>query len=401
MINSYLPKLRPDLRVETVHENNQKLTVLYDDLGIASQPIALPYELGDVLLSIDNSSTPEDLLNILNLKSLSYDLSTLIGMLNSLDQMGFMDTARIKLVREDIRSYLNSDIRDSVCAGNSYPDDNFDLKKYLNHILSTKIGKTNKSSIIFAPHIDYRVGMDAHLTYSSAFNSLNTDADLAIMFGTAHYRSSDNFMLTKKNFKTPLGVLETDKEFIRLLGEQLGYEPTIDDLAHRPEHSLELHAVFLQHLFPNKNIKILPILTGSFYNYFNKGINPDSDLRFNEFIDALNSTINLTGRKVIFLSSGDLAHMGRKFEDDFDAEPILDKIRNDDKELIEDLENININSFYNKISSNFDSRKICGLSPFYSTLKTANPSKGDFLEYGQWNERETRSAVSFCSMAFY
>ena len=397
---SNVPKLRSDLIFENVFEKGQKILVIRDPLGICPQDIALPLDLGELIKDLPNFSSVDDILLAANHKQLQLDLAAIVNLFNSLDSFGLLETSRLKLIREDIRNYFNSDSRPSVCSGNTYPNEFYDAKSFFNDFLNFGKNKNHKYSSILAPHIDFRVGLDAQKTYSNAFNNLNTDADLAIIFGTAHYRSTDRFMLTKKNFDTPLGTLETDREFIKEFTIELGYEPTFDDLAHRPEHSIELHAILLKHIFANKEIKILPILTGSFHDYFRSASTPDKDSYYMEYIQALKSTIDKTGRKTIILSSGDLAHIGRKFEDDFDAEPKLDQTMKSDKILINLLSESNQNEFYNEIQKDFDSRRICGLSPFYASLSLNGKLKCDDYSYGQWNERDTKSAVSFTSIGY-
>ena len=96
---------------------------------------------------------------------------------------------------------------------------------------------------ILMPHIDFRV---APAVYGPGFAPLQDhDADLVIMVGTSHYWADDAFILTEKDFTTPLGIVKTDVDLVRALSESLpGVAKT--DIAHRPEHSLELHLVGLQ-----------------------------------------------------------------------------------------------------------------------------------------------------------
>ena len=53
-----------------------------------------------------------------------------------------------------------------------------------------------------------------------------------------------------------------------------------------------------------------------------------------------------------------------------------------------------------KIIATKDNRKVCGTAPFYALLKIANPEKGTFLDYNQWDDFMTESAVSYASICF-
>ncbi|OGU88775.1 MAG: AmmeMemoRadiSam system protein B [Ignavibacteria bacterium RIFOXYA2_FULL_35_10] len=222
-----------------------------------------------------------------------------------------------------------------------------------------------------------------------------------VIFGTAHYGNSDLFMLSRKDFATPLGIANTDNEIIDELITELPYKPSIDELTHRNEHSIELQVVLLQHIFADRDFKILPILTGSFFNYINEKTNPANDEKFVQFITTLKSIIERKSRKAVYIASADFAHIGRKFDDKFDADTELAQLEKEDMQLIRNLENLDSESFFKQIVDCGDSRKICGLSPIYSLLKIAAPTKSQFLKYNQWNEIETKSAVTFASMSFY
>jgi AmmeMemoRadiSam system protein B len=252
------------------------------------------------------------------------------------------------------------------------------------------------------PHIDFRIGEKAHRCYAAGYHAIrDTQADLFIILGTSHQGNSDYFMMTYKNFETPLGIANTDIDLIDEIKSQLSFELTIDDMAHRHEHSIEFQVVLLQHYFKNRNFKLLPILVGSFHNFISSGSTPQADERLTELIDIINKSIQANDRKVVFIASADMAHIGRKFHDNFDAEGEFPRLKEEDKLLLKYLESCDAESFFEAISAVRDKNKICGLSPAYSLLKICRPQYGKIIGYNIWNESETKSAVSFGSIAFY
>jgi predicted class III extradiol MEMO1 family dioxygenase len=78
----------------------------------------------------------------------------------------------------------------------------------------------------------------------------------------------------------------------------------------------------------------------------------------------------------------------------------IGKLKIEDQSLIDSLEVAEADNFFKKIADIGDSRKICGLSPIYSLLKLCQPKSGKLLQYKQWNEVETKSAVTIASMSF-
>jgi MEMO1 family protein len=401
MTNVPLPKLRNDLLIENFEENGESLVAFSDELGIASQSVVIPKIVADFVQILDGKLSIEDIRKqSMEITGENFDTKALESVVMQLEARGFMDSARTRIAVEQIQQYLTQDKRPAICVTTSYPDNPDDLKKYLDEILSSeKRDESKKITSALAPHIDFRIGEEASKCYGLAFQNLTRDADLAVIFGTAHNRVSSEFMLTKKNYTSPLGEIQTDYEIISGLENILGDGLYFDDLAHRIEHSIEFHALFLQHIFDNK-IKILPVLTGGMFEYLDDGNSPNENSDFMKFINALRKVISDSGKKVIFLASGDLAHIGRKFGDDFDAETKFEKLKNEDDNLVKLLEKADKNNFLKEIYLKNNSRNICGLAPFYSLLECVDNLKNGKSAYGLWDEQETKSAVSFASVIF-
>jgi AmmeMemoRadiSam system protein B len=394
------PRFRDDLIIDEFHEGNSKFVAISDEIGIIQEPIALPLNIFDFINNSSEITFDEAKVNFKNEISENYPDDFLSNIIKNLEQLGFLDTPQIRIYQDSIKDYLRSDVRPASCSGFSYPEDRAKLKDYLNDILSSSENDSRKFDKLMAPHIDFKIGSNAHKIYAKTFSRLETDFDLAILIGTAHYKSSDDFMFTKKHFETPLGVVETDLNFISEIESISVSGITYDDLAHRMEHSLELHLILLQYLMQNKEFKILPILTGSFHHYLQNDFNPEDNPRFQNVIDSIQKTISQSEKKVIILGSGDLSHIGRKFGHKYDAKEKLDVTKEFDEDVISSLVKMDSNSFYNIIKKNKNDTNICGLSPFYSMMKISPLIEADFAGYHQWNEYDTQSAVSFCGINF-
>src|SRR5205085_8447171 len=120
--------------------------------------------------------------------------------------------------------------------------------------------------VALIPHIDYRWG---GVSYAWAFKEIveRTDAALFVIVATSHY-SQHRFTLTRKHFQTPLGIVPTDGQFIDRIVHHYG-DGLFDDewLAHLPEHSVELEAVFLRYLYEGRrDVRIVPLVVGSFHD---------------------------------------------------------------------------------------------------------------------------------------
>ncbi|MBX7155016.1 MAG: AmmeMemoRadiSam system protein B [Bacteriodetes bacterium] len=397
-ITTPVPALRADIQVHiSQHEGNEVL-IIHDPDGIADQDIMLEADLLNILQMLDGTRTVGEIVKELT-ESLNaqIDVAQLAMFIRALDDACLLESENLRQVRD----YLESDVREPVCLGHSYPADADELRTFIDDIMKSSVADaypTNAKAIV-VPHIDLRVGPS---TYAPPFHAIrDTDFDLVVHIGTSHYGWQDRFILTNKHFTSPLGTLKTDVALVDKLRAELPFELTRNDIAHQPEHSLELHHVFLQHLFANREFTVLPILVTSFHDLVSKQRNPERDDKVKTFCETLKRVIDESGRKAVYIVSGDLAHIGKRFGDQWNAEEFLDTLRQEDYEVMDAMVRGKSYEYFTAIANNHDRRRICGLPPVYTMLQTLNPGKGIALAYEQWNDSPTGSAVSYGSAAWF
>lgn len=395
-----IPALRRDIEMFTFagKEGNNQL-YLNCPHGYAD-PLTLPATLSPLLDLLNGSNSIFAISAIMNqTTSLLVQPADLSLFLRDLDELGFLQTPTFYRRKEEIQRFRASQVRPAICAGGAYPGTVRELTEFLDEIMRSSQTHESPARGIIAPHIDLRVGGTA---YSPAYNAISqSEADLFVIFATSHYANYDLFIPTPKDFETPLGIVETDRELLEVIRESYPFDLTTNDIAHKPEHSIELELIFLQHCFSRRNFTILPILVTSFHSYIQQGILPEQHAPIKEFAAAVRTVVEQSGRNAVYISSGDLAHIGRKFGDTFDAEPMLPTLHREDAALLRSLELCDHNGFFTQVAKTNDKWKICGLSPNYMMLETMRPERGEILYYEQWNEREQKSAVSYASLAFY
>jgi hypothetical protein len=121
-----------------------------------------------------------------------------------------------------------------------------------------------------------------------------------------------------------------------------------------------------------------------------------------EFIKALKESVSSLGRRVCYIASADLSHMGQQFGDrEGMKEYHLRILTEEDQEMLGYVEKMDGEGFYSSILKERDRRRICGLPSIYAMLKVLEAKEGRLLKYGQAFTPETQSVVSFASMAFY
>jgi AmmeMemoRadiSam system protein B len=262
---------------------------------------------------------------------------------------------------------------------------------------------------IVAPHIDFHRGGPA---YAWAYKGLaeSAGADLYIILGTSHCGGQTPYILTLKDFDTPLGVVETDHEFVNRLQSHCAEDCFVDEYLHRGEHSIEFQVLFLKYVAQKraaltgeaeKPFKIVPILVSSFHSLMMSRTRPEQTATVGGFLTTLRSMAATEARQVCFVAGVDLAHVGRQFGDqDPVTEDFLKWVETEDRKLVERLTELDAPGFFHEIAKDQDKRKICGFSPLYSLIHLLDGGRGNHLHYGQAFTPETGSAVTFSSLIF-
>ena len=168
---------------------------------------------------------------------------------------------------------------------------------------------------VLSPHIDFRRGGPVY-TWSYKELAEQTDIDTFVILGVAHQHCRRRFVLTLKDFETPLGIVPTDRQYVERIAEAAGEELFDDELVHRAEHSIEFQVVFLQYVLGKKRpFSIVPILVGSFHDHLERGIDPIEDPEVRRFVDALRAAEAASGKNVAYIGGIDLCHVGPEFGD--------------------------------------------------------------------------------------
>jgi AmmeMemoRadiSam system protein B len=306
------------------------------------------------------------------------------------------------------RDYLAGPIRRPSCVG-CYPLDPGAIHARMDRLFTAPGGpgrpgpaRTDGSRLraILAPHMDYDRG---NVTYGHAFKTLaeRTDARLFFIVGTSHY-SPARFSLTRMNFVTPLGLVETDRAAVDRIAAACGAEVYEDPFAHLPEHSIELEIVVLQHLFADRPFRIVPLLVGSFSDCVASQTPPDQVESIRRMAAALRDAEAAAGEPVCYIVSGDLAHVGPKFGDPEPVgEPFLTESRRKDDAILQTLKSADASRYFRLIAAEEDARRICGLPPTSVALLAARPGWGEVLHYQQYVHPQGHESVSFAAAAFY
>jgi len=404
------PKLR-SVNAFPVKASGQSYICLQDPQNISEKALFLPPQTYFVVSLLDGRHSIVDIQAEFMRQFGDFLFTEKVEeILGQLDQNLFLESERFQEAsRQVCDRFKRSPSREAAFAGKSYETDPRELRIQLESYFNNPHGPGSLGEralrdglkAIVAPHIDFQRG---GFCYAFAHRELweRSTARCFIVFGIAHGGIDHPFSLTKKDFITPLGKLETDQELIGDIQSRCPYDLFHDEAAHRSEHSVEFQCLFLRFLYPEPApIKIVPVLCGSFHEAMQQGISPIELKPVRQFIDALRNSVSRRGEEVCYIVSADLAHVGLQFGDERGVgEYDLRVLEEADREMLGHVEKMDGEGFWSFISGERDRRKICGLPAIYTLLRVLEAKEGSLLKYGQAYSRETESVVTFASMGF-
>jgi MEMO1 family protein len=398
-LSSPVPELRRDIQVIPIQDNGNSVLYFHDAMGYTTPNFALNKQVEPVLSLITGSYSITKISELLN-GSVKPD--ELLDFVQLLDQHRLLNSKHFRLFSNRIeKDFEASDERKPALSGESYPADPKQLETFLNELFSDhKTTAQKPQKALYAPHIDLRVGSKQ---YAQAFSSLkNLTPKRVVIIGTSHYAGYYNsvyenslFIGSDKRFNLPGKKIEADREYLDKLSaiESSGF--TLSDRAHRVEHSIEIHLLFLSHLWQH-DFKIVPILVSGFDELFYHSTGHLSD-QIEIFTDRVKQ---LDDNDTFYLISGDLSHVGKKFGDPLPAAQLRDDVEASDKMFMEIAIKGDALNLRNQLAKSYDSTRICGYPPLYAFLKAFPNLNGEEINYHWWDESERESAVSFGSIAY-
>jgi AmmeMemoRadiSam system protein B len=376
--------------------------LIRDAYGYSDAVLIIPPPLVHCLECFDGEQTDLELRQRLVEITGQLDVSGIKDhLLEALGNSGFLHNEIFEELREaKHKQFQDSEVREPAHAGSGYPDDCDAARRTLAEYL-TGGGEQEGDDLIgiAAPHVSPFGGWQTYRSAYSALGELHRER-IFIVLGTSHYGQPNRFGLTRKKFVTPYGTARPELKLIN----ELAQEPAavVEDYCHAVEHSIEFQVVFLQHLF-GPEIRVVPVLCGSFAESIRNGGRPDDTDSVRSFLDCLAGIAAREGRKLMWVLGIDMAHMGARYGDSFHAlanTGVMQGVSRRDRERIDQIEKADAASFWSLVQENQDDLKWCGSSPVYTFLRAVPGARGATRGYEQWNIDE-QSVVSFAALSFH
>ena len=180
--------------------------------------------------------------------------------------------------------------RRPAVAGTFYPDDGSALAAQVDAFVAARPYDGVAPKAIVVPHAGYVYSGPIAGTGYAAIEPLAGVIERVVVLGPAHRVPVEGLAVSSADaFITPLGVVPIDTEARDVALSCRGVQ--IDDAAHAPEHSVEVHLPFLQRVLGD-GFRVLPVVVGH--------AQPDAVA---ELLDAL-----WGGRETLIVVSTDLSH---------------------------------------------------------------------------------------------
>ncbi len=159
---------------------------------------------------------------------------------------------------------MSQNIRQAAVAGMFYPSAPGELASTISALFQTAAAESGADKslcpkAIIAPHAGYIYsGPTAAMAYQ-CLQACHKQYNKVVLLGPSHRVAVNGLALSSADtYQTPLGVIPLDIDTIKALAT---YDfASINDLAHRDEHSLEVHLPFLQSTLDE--FSLVPIVVG-------------------------------------------------------------------------------------------------------------------------------------------
>jgi len=399
-----LPRLRLDIDFMPSPVEDRPGLLLRDPMLYSPAMLIVPPFLVPCLELFDGESTEAELRELLVRITGELQVGDVIQhLMESFGNAGFLDDEKFAALKEERqKAFREAPHRMPAHAGSGYPDQPQELRATLNEWMGASSDDPAPADGlvgIAAPHVSPAGGWEC---YRDAYRLLTPDLRdrTFVVLGTSHYGAPDRFGLTRKPFVTPWGEARTDTAMVDLLARRAPDSILMEDYCHAVEHSIEFQVVFLQSIY-GPDVRILPILCGSFGRSIYLGGQPEDAPEVRRFLDVLGELADREAARLFWVLGIDMAHMGQRYGDDFQArenDGLMLEVAERDRKRIEQVAAGDAAGFWDQVKQNRDDLKWCGSAPLYTFLKIRSGAKANLRRYQQWNIDEN-SVVSFAALS--
>lgn len=399
------PKLRA-VECHAIEDEGRRAFLLHDPAGIAPAPLVVSPQVVFLLQHFDGRhSLPEIGEAFAKATGQLLPRERLEELVRALDDARFLESPAFERhVAERTAAFRAMPERPPAHGGEAYPEAPAALERWFHELQGVALeGEPPEGTLVAAaaPHIDTRFGGASCKLVHRLLAERGGEVDTVVVLGTGHAAAEHPYVLTRQHYGTPLGRVETDVELVDEIAARAPADPFEAELLHEQEHSIEFQAVFHRLARGGDGPRIVPVLCGSFHEFVESGRSPLEDERIRGFLDAVRGAVQATGRRVQFLASIDLSHMGPRYGDEegLDEEGFL-RVERADRELLARAASGDLGGFFEHQALCRDERRVCGFSALFTLLALVPGVRGRLLRYEMNTFPGTKDTVAHCAMVF-
>ncbi len=402
------PRLRYGIEAIPISHQGQQLIAIRDMLGLSEETLIISPDVYFIMTLMDGSNTVLDIQEayVRRFGSLLFS-DKLNEIIQLLDSHYFLDNERFAAFRDSItEEFRRATVREAFLAGKAYPDDQMmlrnEIRRFFNYV-EEKDGEperlTGNLIGLVAPHIDIKQGGPSYAASYRMLSVIDKRPEVFIILGIGHEPIENYFAITAKDFKTPLGTLETEKDIVKRIISEVSRDIAAGEFVHRKEHSIEFQVLFLQYVMPD--VKIVPVLCSFGVEDWKK----DRDY-IDNFAQLLKDVIEEYGDSIGVIAGVDLAHIGPRYGDNFTpTQSTVTEMAMCDRTLLGYMESLDSKGFMDTLVLENDRRRVCGLPALYTMVRTfelldRDHIRGRVISYDKAVVDSYNSFVTFTGMVF-
>ena len=386
---------RPALR--RVHpvplqKDNQLFLGLQDPCMLYPQMMVVPPQAFQVMQFFNGERSVDEIAGTLKLP----DMAPLVELVKKLDEFGLLWGPTCESLEERKKAELSTTGAFAAGATRSLGEDpaaiRAQLEKWLDEAEDAEIEEPIAG--VIACHLDFARG---HPVYASSYRTIakGPKPDRVVILGTNHFGLGDGVVMSDLAFESPLGRMPVDGGIVERVRAASGRKLFVDILDHVPEHSVQLHIPWIQHLYGS-----VPVVAALVPDPV-VGLLADDGARMgvDEFVDVLGTALAAEGGRTLFVASADLSHVGPAFGEPAAVnEQRRREVETHDRAMLREFIS-GPGSLVTKMRELKNPTRWCSVGCMTTAARLARPSAIELIDYRQAVDEQGNALVSSASMA--
>ena len=400
------PRLRRDIQPVPISMGSRQMITFVDPMQLSEKSPAIGRDAVFILQMLDGNHDMRDIQMEMVRRSGGslVSIETIESFIEQLDQAFLLESERfIEKKRAFVEEFEGNPKRRPWHADKSYEADPERLRACIEETEADLPGLDPDSCSsavagILAPHIDITV---ARTEYVDVYRRLKgRHYDLVVILGINHQGMDGLYCVSDKTFITPFGEMASETDFVRELKRRVVHGTIASsDFDHKTEHSIEFQTIFLKYYLEGETA-IVPVLCNSVHEFVlgKKGIFEDE--RYTSMVKALQELISECSGDVLIVAGVDFSHIGPKFGHSMPAGNLLASAQSNDETIISYLKDSDPERIFAHCLETRDQYNVCGLPSLLVFSALMNGCRAELLAHKAYDEKATRSAVTYASMMY-